>query len=42
MSIVASENLEMVKIDIKTAFLNADLDKLMFMTQPEGYLVHRK
>ena len=42
MSIVASENLEMVQIDIKTAFLNADLDKPIFMTQPEGFLVPGK
>jgi hypothetical protein len=42
MSVVASENLEMVQIDIKTAFLNADLDKPIFMTQPEGFLVPGK
>ena len=42
MSIVTSEYLEMVKIDIKTAFLNADLDKPIFKTQPEGFLVPRK
>lgn len=42
MSIVATENLEMVQIDIKTAFLNADLDKPIFMTQPEGFLVPGK
>jgi hypothetical protein len=39
-SIVANQ--EMVQIDIKTTFLNADLDKPIFMAQPEGFLVPGK
>jgi hypothetical protein len=36
--IVATENLEVVHIDIKTAFLTADLDYPIYMTQPEGFV----
>lgn len=32
----------MVQIDIKTAYLKADLDNPVFMTQPEGFLVPGK
>ncbi|RWS02083.1 gag-pol polyprotein-like protein [Dinothrombium tinctorium] len=37
LSIAASNNLEICQFDIKTAFLNGDLDEEIFMDQPEGY-----
>ena len=38
LALVASEDLEMVQIDIKTAFLSAFLDYPLYMTQPEGFV----
>lgn len=38
LSIVAPENLEIVQIDIKTAFLTADSYHLIYMNQTEGFL----
>ena len=36
-SIVASNNLELHQLDIKTAFLNGDIDEDIYITQPPGY-----
>ena len=42
LSIVASENLHLEQMDVKTAFLHGDLDKEINMQQPEGFVVPGK
>ncbi|GJZ01348.1 retrovirus-related pol polyprotein from transposon TNT 1-94 [Tanacetum coccineum] len=37
LSIVASEDLHLEKLDVKTAFLHGDLDEDIYMTQSEGF-----
>lgn len=37
MSMVASEDLELCTLDIKTAFLNGDLEETVYVRQPQGY-----
>ena len=37
LSIVASEDLHLEQLDMKTAFLHGDLDKEIHMQQPEGF-----
>ncbi|GKA75139.1 retrovirus-related pol polyprotein from transposon TNT 1-94 [Tanacetum coccineum] len=37
LSIVAFEDLHLEQFDVKTAFLHGDLDKDIYMTQPEGF-----
>ncbi|KAF3684151.1 putative ribonuclease H protein-like [Capsicum annuum] len=39
LSIVTSENLHLEQMDVKTAFLYGDLDKEIYMQQPEGFVV---
>ena len=39
LSIAAASDWEIVQIDIKTAFLNGQLDEEIFMQPPEGYTV---
>jgi len=36
LGIVASKNLELEQMDVKTAFLHGDLEEEIFMSQPEG------
>ena len=38
-AIAAIHNLEIHQMDLKTAFLNGDLDKEIYMEQPEGFIV---
>ena len=38
LSIVASENLHLEQMDVKTTFLHGDLDKEIYMKQPEGFV----
>ena len=38
-AIAAIHNLEMHQMDVKTAFLNGDLDEEIHMEQPEGFIV---
>ena len=38
-AIAAIHNLEIHQMDVKTAFLNDDLDEEIYMEQPEGFIV---
>ena len=42
LSTVASENLHLEQMDVKIAFLHGDLDKEIYMQQPEGFVVPSK
>ena len=42
LSIVASENLHLEQMDVKTTFLHGDLDKEIYMHKPEGFVVPGK
>ena len=38
-AIAAIHNLEIHQMDVKTTFLNGDLDEEIYMVQPEGFMV---
>ena len=38
MALVAHFNLELHQMDVKTAFLNGDIDEIIYMVQPENYV----
>jgi hypothetical protein len=42
MTLVARYDIELHQIDVKTAFLNGDLQENMCMAQPEGFVVEGK
>ena len=42
LSIVASKNLHLEQMDVKTVFLHGDLDKKIYMQQSEGFVVPGK
>ena len=42
MALVAHYNLELHQMDIKTTFLNGDLDEIVYMAQPKGFVVKGK
>ena len=42
LGLVASTNLELKQLDVKTTFLHGDLDKEIFMEQPEGFKVKER
>ena len=39
---VASENLHLEQLDVKIAFFHGDLEKEIYMFQPEGFKVQGK
>lgn len=38
LSIVASQDMELEQLDVKTAFLHSDLEEKIYMKQPEGFI----
>ena len=42
LSLVANEDFELEQLDVKTAFLNGELEEEIFMNQPEGFVEKRK
>ena len=42
MALVAHYDLELHQIDIKTTFLNGDLEENVYMAQPKGFVVKGK
>ncbi|CAM8895410.1 unnamed protein product [Rhodiola kirilowii] len=42
LGLAASLDLEIDQMDVKTAFLHGDLDKEIYMEQPEGFQVKGK
>ena len=39
LSIVATKDLHLEQLDVKTTFLHGDLDKEIYMAQPQGFKV---
>ena len=35
----ASQNLELIQLDVKTAFLNGEIDEEIYISQPQGYII---
>ena len=42
LGVVLTEDLELEQLDVKTVFLHGDLDKDMYMSQPEGFRATRE
>ena len=42
MALVAHFDLELHQMDVKTAFLNGDLEERVYMAQPKGFVVTGK
>ena len=38
LGVVAFENLELIHLDVKTAFLHSDLTEEIYMEQPKGFV----
>ena len=41
-ALVAHYDLELHQMDVKTAFLNGDLDENVYMAQPKGFVIKGK
>ena len=42
MALVAHYNLELHQMDVKTTFLNGDLNERVYMAQPMGFVIEGK
>jgi hypothetical protein len=42
MVLVAHYDLELHQMDVKTTFLNGDLEEIVYMAQPKGFVVKEK
>ena len=42
MAFVVHYNLELYQMDVKTAFLNGDLEENVYMAQPKGFVMEEK
>ena len=42
MTLVAHYNLELHQMDVKTTFLNGDLEENVYMAQPKGFVMKGK
>jgi hypothetical protein len=42
MTLVVYYDLELYQIDVKTTFLNGDLEKNVYMAQPKGFVMEGK
>ena len=42
MALVAHYDLELYQMDVKTTFLNGDLEENVYMTQPKGFVMEGK
>jgi hypothetical protein len=42
MALVAHYDLELHQMNVKTAFLNGDLDETVYMAQPKGFVMEGK
>ena len=38
LDVVATENLEMIQLDVKTTFLHDDIEEEIYMEQPKGFV----
>ena len=38
LSVVATDNLELIQLDVKTTFLHGDLKEELYMEQPKGFV----
>ena len=42
MALMAHYNLELHQMDVKTAFLNGDLEENIYMAQPKDFVIEKK
>ena len=42
MTLVAHYDLELYHMDVKTTFLNGDLEEIVYMAQPKGFVMEEK